>query len=948
MIKEQHLAQVYAASNSGLDIILSVCPQAADAVNSKRNFKLRSDERTASAHLYSPDNRCDYYRVVDYGLGEGERWLSPIDLYMMDRGYDQLQFALALHELMEKYGVAEELSSKVNRPEIERRQATADEVGQPPRVTFCEGFTAEELALWGPRVKAEHLTELGWKAVTAVARTKDNEVITTKATPTFPIFAQACTYIDYNGVQQSFLKLYEPKNPNKAFRFSIVGTKPQHYLFGLDALRRKFSERGEEKLDEVVLVSGGSDAVNCLSMGYQPVWMGSETEELREEDLHLLLKHAKRIVNIPDIDATGTKVGRRLALRYLELSTAWMTPKDLGHLHDNRGRQRKDLKDFIQLHPDRKAMVQLISRAQSAQFFTQFEDKNGNKQYGILRPRLDYFLALNGFYTMKDDQRTEPVYVRIKDNIVSRIKAKSIGTFVNRWCEEQGIDEHMRNKLLRSHDLPNNQSSTLRERDDLDFTKATSTSGRFYFQNGWVEVDKDSCTLHRYNELSDRYVWEESIIGHDYRQMPPMFTVERDADGTFTVHLPENPPSKFLQFVVNASRLYWRKEDERGMELTDAERAEEHLSLVSKFAAIGYLLHAYKSESAAWAVICQDATMGETEDECNGRSGKSFFLKAVSQLLTKFPIEARVPSVVDNRFLFDGVTEATDLIIVDECHKLLNFDYFFGKITGDLRYEEKGNHPVLIPFAQSPKFAFATNYVLRRHDPSTEGRLWPQVFSDYYHVQTKTNDYRETRTIRDDFGCNLYGTEYSEADWQADIAFMLQCLQFYLSLPVEERRILPPMNSVEKREQRAAVGKDFEQWANEYFAPDSGNLDHEIKANDALNSFNAETRYNWSLTKLTRHLKAYCEYAEHLSCLNPKSQTGKGADGEPLVHRENGQQVRFYYVQSVPATPEEYVSDELSSDLPQEPDLFEEIEAELKASKHANDSSPDASQVEQS
>ena len=275
-------------------------------------------------------------------------------------------------------------------------------------------------------------------------------------------------------------------------------------------------------------------------------------------------------------------------------------------------------------------------------------------------------------------------------------------------------------------------------------------------------------------------------------------------------------------------------------------------------------------------------------------------------------------------------------------------DYFFGKITGDLRYEEKGNHPVLIPFAQSPKFAFATNYVLRRHDPSTEGRLWPQVFSDYYHVQTKTNDYRETRTIRDDFGCNLYGTEYSEADWQADIAFMLQCLQFYLSLPVEERRILPPMNSVEKREQRAAVGKDFEQWANEYFAPDSGNLDHEIKANDALNSFNAETRYNWSLTKLTRHLKAYCEYAEHLSCLNPKSQTGKGADGEPLVHRENGQQVRFYYVQSVPATPEEYVSDELSSDLPQEPDLFEEIEAELKASKHANDSSPDASQVEQS
>jgi hypothetical protein len=101
--------------------------------------------------------------------------------------------------------------------------------------------------------------------------------------------------------------------------------------------------------------------------------------------------------------------------------------------------------------------------------------------------------------------------------------------------------------------------------------------------------------------------------------------------------------------------------------------------------------------------------------------------------------------------------------------------------------------------------------VLRRHDPSTEGRLWPQVFSDYYHVRTPKNDYRETRTIRDDIGCNLFGAEYPEADWQADIAFMMQCLQFYLSLPVEQRRIMPPMGRVERREQRAAIGRDFEQ-----------------------------------------------------------------------------------------------------------------------------------------
>lgn len=904
LMQSNFIEQVYAASNSGLDIILSVCPQAADAVgNNKRPFKYRLEERTASAYLYSPDQRCDYYRIVDYGLGEGERWLSPIDVFMSARSYSKLDFSRALHELMEEYGVAEKLTSKVNRPEIERRPATPDELSQPPRVTFRDGFTAEELSVWGPRVKAEHLELLGWKAVTAVARTKDNETVITKATSTFPIFAQTCAYLDYNGAQNSFLKLYEPKNPNKAFRFNIVGKKPQHYLFGLDTLRRLFNERGEEKLDEVVLVSGGSDAVNCLSMGYQPVWLGSETEELLEEDFYLLLKYVKRVVNIPDIDATGQKVGRNLALRLPGIYTTWLTPKDMGYLHDNRGRQRKDLKDFIQLHPDKKSMKKLIDRALCAQFWIVSEDKEGQKQYSISRTRLDYFLMLQGFCTVKNDQTAKPQYVRIVDNVVTPVKAKSISVFLNQWCEEQGLDERLRNKLMRSHDLPNNETSTLRERDDLDFTRATATTQRFYFQNGWVEVDKDGCILHRYQELTDRHIWAESIIKHNYHHLPQMFTIERHDDGTYGISIAQGQPSKFLRFVINASRLYWRKTDECRQTLTAAEIAEEQTALISKLAAIGYLLHSFKSESQAWAIICQDSTMGETEDECNGRSGKSFFLKAISQLLKMFYLDARVPSIVENRFLFDGVTEATDLIIVDECAKQLNLDFFFGKITGDLRYEEKGNHPRLIPFAQSPKFGFATNYVLRKHDPSTDGRLWPQIFSDYYHVQTKLNDYRETRTIRDDFGQNLMGTEYSEEDWQADIAFMLQCLQFYLSIPVEERRILPPMARIERREQRAAVGKDFEQWANEYFSEDSGNLDREIKCAEVLNNFNAETHFNYSPTKLTRHLKNYCEFAPHISCLNPSSITGKNVDGEPWVKRENGSQVRYYYVQSVPNEP---------------------------------------------
>jgi 5S rRNA maturation endonuclease (ribonuclease M5) len=900
MAKSTELLQkIYDASNHGLDIITDIFPEALSSEGKKKKFRLRTGEKTPSAWLKDPSGNVDYYRVIDYGGGEGERCFSPIDLYMHDRGYDQQHFALALHELMEKYGVSEELNRKVNKPDITRRDATDSETGQPPRVRTKQTFSNDELATWGPRVKPEHLKELGWASVTAVETTKDDVTTIKKPTEHYPIFVETCDYIDEQGIARQFQKVYEPKNFNKAYRFFIIGRLPQNYIFGLNALRRKFQERGEEKLPEVVIVSGGSDAVNCLSMGFQPVWLSSETADLREEDLKQLQKYARRIILIPDIDATGRKTAQRLALRFPQLYIAWLTPEDMGRLHDNRRRARKDLKDFIQLHPHREDMQRLIDRAVCTLYWTKTEDKDGNTQYTILPARLNYYLAMNGFYTLKDDTRKEPLYIFVNGAKVRRIVAKTIVNFLMEQAKRDGLDEALQNKLMRCRDLPTDHVSHLQERDDLDFTKCTAETQKFFFRNGWTEVTAEGIKLYRYSDLDGSYVWEDAIIDHDYRAMTAMFKVEKLDNGGYGVDVPELPPSKFFQMIVNTSRLHWRKADEGGLALSEEEQREEHQCLASKLACIGYLLFGYKSEAEAWAPICQDSKLAESEDECNGGSGKSLFLKAVSRLLNMFYIDAHVPSIVDNRFLFDGVTEDTDLIIVDECDRRLNFDFFFGRITGDMKGEEKGNHPFQIPFARSPKIAFATNYVLRKHDASTERRIWPQVFSDYYHEATRQNDYRESRSIRDDLGCNLMGSEHAEKDWQADIAFMLQCLQFYLSLPKGERRIMPPLGRIGLREQMAAVGKDFKQWADEFLVEDGGNLDCELKAEDMLAAFNAETRYGWSPKKFAQHLKAYCDMAPHIHCLNPATKTGKKKNGERWQkHEGTSGRKTYYYIES--------------------------------------------------
>lgn len=903
------LKRVYDATNAGLIIIRDLIPSVDDAViNHKKAFRLRTDERTPSAHLYPPKDGGDCWHVKDFGMGEGGGYFSPIDLYMWEKGYGQDKFRMALEELAERYGVQEVLRQSVNKPYTEVRQAGSEEVGAMPSVSLLGSFEGIDLSCWGEDIKAEHLAAYGWSAVGELRIPKGDKVYVRRPTPTYPIFAQQCDYTDEQGNVLTFYKVYEPKNYDKAHRFLIVGKKPQrqNYIYGLQAVRKAFEERGEEKLPVLLVVSGGSDAVAALTKGYLSVWLDSETKGLSEPDFLLLKKYAQRVVNIPDIDATGMRMGTQLALSHLDLYTAWLSQDDMGGLHDNRGHACKDLRDYIRLHPQQKAMDRLVDRAKCAQFWYVHDNKQGQPEYSISRISLDYFLELNGFFTLKDETCKEPIYIHIDGIRARQVTAKAIVMFIKQWMELQGLPKVLQDKVLRSHDLPTANASTLRERDDLDFRNATATSQYFHFRNCWVEVTAERVVTHRYTEQADHFVWEDSIIPHDYRPRPDMFTVGNDEDGRYVVALTEGiEQSKFLRFVVNSSRLYWRKCDEGGLPLTEDEQADEHLNMVSKLANIGYLLYGQKSEAEAWATICMDSTMAENLDECNGRSGKSFYLKALANMVKTFPIDAATTSFRDPRFLFDGVKHNTSLVFIDECPRKFNINFLFGMVSGDFRVEEKNRHSFVIPFAESPKFALATNFTLSRHDPSTEGRIWPLVFSDYYHVRSTTNDYRETRSIRDDFQQNLMGTEYSEDDWQLDIAFMVQCVRFYLSLKPGERRIMPPLNRIERREQMAAVGKDFRLWADDFFAEGSGHLDCDLKAEQVLADFNTETKFGWSPKKMTQHLADYCKLADHIQCLNPSAVTHTQRDGERWLRRdENNQMKSYYYVQSVKAANE--------------------------------------------
>ena len=891
------------ASNRGLDIITDCCPAAAKVVNNtKKAFRLRSDERTPSAYLYPPKDSGDCWHVKDYGMADGEGYFSPIDLYMREHGYVKSQFSLAIHELAERYGVEETLQKSVNKPDIEQRTALPEEVGQPPVVACRDGFTEEELRTWGPCVKPEHLTELGWQAVVSVQSTKDGKTTIKKSTPTYPIFVQNCAYTNANGTSGSFQKLYEPKNYDKRFRFSSIGEKPSDYVFGLNALRSKFMSNNEEKIDAVILVSGGSDAVNCLSMGFQPVWLNSETANLSEATFRTLQSYAKRVVLIADNDETGRETARRLALRFPQLYTVWFTAEDMGGLHDSRHGLCKDLKDYIMLHHSKRDMEKLIKRAKKSHYADYQTDKNGKGSYTISETALTYFLWLNGYSQIKDVNDPKPQYIYEKNGIVSHVKAKDIHNFLKEWCEHEGVSELLQNTLMKScRTMITDNTGHLTMRDDMDFSSATPTSQTVYFNNSKVTVTADSINHQPYSAYtSGRYVWEESVVKHTYRKLKPQFTWEKDEEGRYIITFAEDAPSKLARVVRNMARLHWRKQDELGLQLTEEEVAEEMQALVVIMLMIGYLLHRHKSPSAAYAALLLDYAIGNSPKERNGRSGKTFLLKAVGALLKMEYIDmSNLAKKSNQQFGFSGVKESTGLIIVDECPENFAFNELYAKISDDMEVERKGKDPVVIPFSKAPKFGIATNHTLKDHSPSTEGRFAPVVVADYYHVKTQLNDYRETRKISDEFHQNLLDLEYDETDWQADIHFMLECLQMFLSLPVADRRQMPPIKNIEQRELQAAISDGFRQWADEVLGEGSEYLDKPVKADLLLGLYKQETNSPISPKGFTEQLMKWCKYASHIACFNPASKTNQKADGDRWYQYENGKKVKFYYIQTV-------------------------------------------------
>lgn len=908
--------QIFDATDGGLNIITDYYPDARKAVERKgTKFSIRP-EKTPSCTLKQAED--GVWLLTDFGDDS-----KPKNGIMICMELEGLNYGEACQFLGEKYGVLT-TSEKFKSPEaiITKRDALPEENEGEWAFFVREGFTEFEVkTVLSKNVIPEKKNDKGEKsidldkcakvfrkynfyALTAYEMVKDRKVTRIEATDEYPLFMW--------DEGPKLKKIYQPLAKDKGLRFMYYGTLEKDYLFGMTEVARAYAEieadsepeemdeKGEpkkkkpKKLPEIIYCTGGSDAMNLAFDNYQVCWGNSETAKLTQKQWRSLSDKAEKVMQCPDLDSTGLREGHRLAMEYMDLFTIKL-PEELLKFKDRRGNPCKDVRDFFN-HFRFFNFKKLVDTALPYRFWekeAKFNRKGEFTSMGFTADpvQLYNFLQANGFCQFETEgEKSGTMYVQITDNIVEETRPNKVKNWIHKFLQDNHYSKDLRNIFYRTP-LLSDQSLNNLPVIDLDMKSFGPDHQIFFFNNKVVKVTSKEVTEFKPGQLNN-YVWKDEVIDHHFRIQPPHFEVKNDSQNGFEIEILKKD-NKFLNYLINTSRIHWRTEletnldslpeaeaeayklahkfDIAGPNLTPEERSEQMKHLVNKLYALGYLLHRYKNASRPWAVFAMDHRIGD-EGESNGGSGKSICFNSVSRFMKSHYLSGRDPKLTDKPHIYEGITKHTFFVLVDDAHQYLNFHFFFDVITGKMAVNPKNTRQYVLGFEDVPKFAFTSNFSVRNLDGSALRRILYTVFSDYYH-HSKEGHYREHRTPEDDFGKKLLDDDYTKEEWNDFYNLMIQACHFYLN----HDKIEPPMSNVEKRNLLGVMGDEFKEWADVYFSRESGRLNAmEIKV-AAFDDFKHNTKTPMKMQRFTKALQAWVKYNGYI--LNPDRLGMKNSDG---------------------------------------------------------------------
>ena len=400
--------------------------------------------------------------------------------------------------------------------------------------------------------------------------------------------------------------------------------------------------------------------------------------------------------------------------------------------------------------------------------FWLINDKKGQKSVTIIRHKLYDFFNDNGFHIYLYDKNNYQI-IREVDGFIEEISREGLKQFIKEYIRSlpeffDGIHRNMiLEAIIRGAGIYFNDASLeFLNRKVINVLEDNQDEAFFSFNNGIIKVDKNGCFMNSYADY-EVAIWRSQIIDHD-------IDISSDADPI---------DCEFYRFMQKVSG-------------DNEEKVEYLMSL------IGYVLHKYKDVSKSFAIILAE----ETEDEkMGGGTGKGILIKAISYMVNTVRMDGK-NFKNDGSFKYQRVRLDTKLIAIDDVRKNADFEGFYSAITEGTTIEQKFKDEVFIPYENSPKILFSTNYTIPSNGNHAKRRQKVFEFSSFFTPENTPLDY---------FGHRLFN-DWNEQEWNRFYILMLACVGYYLSFGIKD---IKAGDKLKRKHIKINYSEEFLDWFDE-------------------------------------------------------------------------------------------------------------------------------------
>ena len=157
---------------------------------------------------------------------------------------------------------------------------------------------------------------------------------------------------------------------------------------------------------------------------------------------------------------------------------------------------------------------------------------------------------------------------------------------------------------------------------------------------------------------------------------------------------------------------------------------------------------------------------------------------------------------LDKNFAFQRVGLDTKVVAIEDVRKNVDFEGFYSIITEGITVEKKNKDELFIPYKDSPKILFTTNYTIPSIGNHAKRRQRVFEFSNFFN---------SSYTPADLFNHKLFD-DWDADEWNRFYNLMFTCVAFYFGEGVKEQE---NGNKLKRKHIKLNFGEEFLDWFDE-------------------------------------------------------------------------------------------------------------------------------------